>query len=284
MTDIAQLDWEDLKIAASLAHTGTYSGAAAELGIDATTVARRIARLERAFSEPLFHAIDGRRRPTARGAEILAHVDAMAAHAEAIRAMPAKQEGISGHVRVTATAGICDRILAPHAVALLTAHPGLSLSILASDANVNFSRYEADLAIRMARPQRGGFAIRKLAAIPIMLFEADRPDRDAIVCGYPGNLDETPEMVALDRFGLKKKERFISNSATAIRTVLASGAATAVMPVFGEDLDFLSKLHKTPLEARREAWLLTQPHLKRDAATRLVADWIVDCFARAVSS
>ena len=59
MTDIARLDWEDLKIAAALAHAGTYAGAADELGVDATTVARRIARLEKSFAAPLFHAVDG---------------------------------------------------------------------------------------------------------------------------------------------------------------------------------------------------------------------------------
>ena len=40
------MDWDDLKVAAALARSGTYAGAAAETGLDATTVARRIARLE----------------------------------------------------------------------------------------------------------------------------------------------------------------------------------------------------------------------------------------------
>lgn len=283
MRDIAGLDWEDLRVAAALARAGTFAGAAAELGLDATTVARRVARLETAFPWPLFHAADGRRRPTVQGAEILAHVEAMSAHAAAIRAVPGGNQEIAGHVRVAATANICDRVLAPHAAALLAAHPGLTLSLLASDANVSFSRYEADMAIRMARPQRGGFTIRKLAAIPLVLIEPETAG-DAIVCAYPENLGETPEMAELGRLGLKGRARFLSNSAIAIRTVLASGSAAAILPVLGDDLDALAPLRRTPLDKEREAWLLIQPHLKKDVAARLVADWIGECFARPAAS
>ncbi|MFZ2101703.1 MAG: LysR family transcriptional regulator [Oricola sp.] len=281
MPDPARMDWDDLKVAAALARAGTFAGAAAELGLDATTVARRIARLEARFPYPLFHASDGRRRPTARGAEVFAHVEAMTAHAAAIRAIPAQGSGVAGHVRVAATAGICDRVLAPRAAALLETHPGLALSLLASDANVNFSRYEADMAIRMARPRRGGFVIRKLAAFPLALCEPEQPRQETLVCAYPENLDETPEMLELARLGLREKARFVSNSASAIRAVLASGNAVAVLPALGGDLASIPTLRRTPLDQDREAWLLIQPHLKKDAATRLVADWIGECFDKA---
>jgi DNA-binding transcriptional LysR family regulator len=283
MQNPARLDWDDLRVAAALARTGTFAAAAAELGLDATTVARRIARLEAAFAFPLFHAADGQRRPTARGAQVLSHVEAMTAHAAAIGTIPAGEEGVVGHIRVAATASICDDVLAPHVAALLDANPGLTLSILASDANVSFSRYEADMAVRMARPQRGGFAIRKLAAFPLELCEPAEAGNSAepIVCAYPQGLDETPEMTELARLGLKDKARFLSNSAKAIRTLLSSGRSTAVLPVFGSGLASRSSMRLTPLGREREAWLLIQPHLKKDPAARLVADWIADCFAGA---
>lgn len=278
MQPASAMDWDDLRIAAAVARAGTFSGAAAELGLDATTVARRIARLEAALAFPLFRAADGRRRPTAQGAEILAHVEAMSAHAAAIRAVQPAGEGVAGHVRVSATANICDRVLAPHAAALLKAHPGLSLSILASDANASFSRYEADMAVRMARPQKGGFAIRRLAALPLVLWEPEAPSGDTIVCAYPESLDGTPEMAELARLGLADRARFRSNSVGAIRAVLASGGAAAVLPDPGGSEAL--PLRRTPLQGYREAWLLIQPHLRKDPAARCVAGWIADCFAR----
>jgi DNA-binding transcriptional LysR family regulator len=280
MQDLARLNWEDLRIAAALARTGTFAGAAAELGLDATTVARRIARLEAAFLFPVFHAADGLRRPTARGAQVLSHVEAMTEHAAAIGAIPSTASGVAGHVRIAATASICDRVLAPHAAGLLEDHPGLTLSLLASDANVSFSRYEADMAIRLARPQRGGFVIRKLDALPLVLFEPARTTGEdtTIVCAYPDNLEDTPEMAELARLGLREKARFISNSARAIRTVTGSGHAVAVLPAFGDDIKPSPAIRATPLDTSREAWLLIQPHLKKDAAARTVADWIENCF------
>ncbi|MCI5074610.1 LysR family transcriptional regulator [Oricola sp.] len=275
------MDWDDLRIAAALARSGTYAGAAAELGLDATTVARRIARLEAAFPFPLFQATDGGRHPTAQGAKVLAHVHAITDHVAAIGAIPSEGSGIVGHVRIAATASICDTVLAPRAAEFLDAHGGLSLSILASDANVSFSRYEADIAIRMARPQRGGFVIRRLATLPLALCEPVRSDGEAepIACAYPDSLSETPEMIEAARLGIAQKARFVSNSAAAIRTVLTSGRAVAVLPAFGRDLASLPDVNRTPLDRSREAWLLIQPHLAKDAATRAVADWIEACFA-----
>ncbi|MAZ16032.1 MAG: LysR family transcriptional regulator [Ahrensia sp.] len=273
------MDWDDLKVAAALARSGTYAGAAAETGLDATTVARRIARLEASFPFALFHAVDGRRQPTARGAEVIGHVEAMSAHAIAIGAIPADGKGVSGHVRIAATASICDRVLAPHAAAFLDMHPGLTLSLLASDANVSFTRYEADIAIRMARPRRGGFTIRRLASLPLVLCKPAQQG-DAIVCAYPDSLADTPEMAELARLGFKEKARFLSNSPASIRAVLASGRAAAVLPVLGGEPTATDRLQLVPLDRRRDAWLLTQPHLKKDPAARAVADWIEKSFSR----
>ncbi len=85
-------------------------------------------------------------------------------------------------------------------------------------------------------------------------------------------------MAELARIGLREKARFISNSARAIRTVTESGRAVAVLPAFGDDIRPSPAIRATPLDTSREAWLLIQPHLKKDAAARTVADWIVDCF------
>lgn len=286
MQNLSRMDWEDLRTAAALAHAGTFAGAAAKLGVDATTVARRIARLEAAFPAPLFHAVDGRRRPTAQGVEILAHVEAMSAHAAAIRSVAPGEGGISGHIRIAATASICDRILAPHAADLLGDRPGLTLTILASDANVDFSRYETDMAIRLARPERGGFIIRRLASIPLALYEPAEPRTEAetIVCAYPDHLDATPETRELDRIGMKAKARFYSNSASAIRSVLGSGRAAAILPALGDDPDDAPSLRRAEIGGHREAWLLIQPHLKKDAAARLVASWISGCFDKALAA
>ena len=79
-------------------------------------------------------------------------------------------------------------------------------------------------------------------------------------------------MAELARLGFKEKARFLSNSPASIRA--------AVLPVLGGEPTATDRLQLVPLDRRRDAWLLTQPHLKKDPAARAVADWIEKSFSR----
>jgi len=269
------LDWEDLKFADALAGSGTYAGAAKALGVNATTVARRMARLSDRFPFALFAAREGRWVPTAQCSRLLEHVRKIRGHVDAIARMPAADVGVTGHIRIAATPAVCDAVLAPSATALLSANSGLKLTLLASDRNVDFPHFEADMAIRLAKPERGGFLIRKLGLLKLKRYGADGAP---IVCAYPPYLEATPESRELAELGLGAKARFFSNSAQSIAAVVTDGQATAILP----DLAPASTPSLVPTRdfgSHREAWLLMQPHLRNDTAARVVRDWIVDCFA-----
>jgi hypothetical protein len=64
---------------------------------------------------------------------------------------------------------------------------------MASDANVNFSRWETDFAIRLRKPQKGEFTISKLADIRLFLFEPVSPPSAPLISCYPEALDWTAE-------------------------------------------------------------------------------------------
>lgn len=272
------LDWEDLKYADALAAAGTYAAAGKALGVNATTVARRIAHLAAGFPYALFAAVEGRWVPTTQCVQMLAHVREIHGHVDAIARIPAAAAGVTGHVRVAATPAVCDDILAPAASALLAAHGGLQLTLLASDRNVDFPHFKADMAVRLAKPERGGFLIRRLGALKLKQYGPAEPGEAALVCAYPPYLESTPESRELARLGLSGKARFFSNSARALAAVIAAGNATAILPELAPAAT-LPGVAAQELETRREAWLLVQPHLRKDAAAQAVRDWIVDCFA-----
>ena len=134
------LNWDDLRIIAAVRDEGTYAGASARLKIDETTVARRLARLQTTLGVPLFEAVDGARKATAQCEAIVAHVQEMARHVADIRSVGAHTLGPTGRVRIASTHAIAENILAPHTVAVLTQHPGLTIEFLTGTDNVNFSR------------------------------------------------------------------------------------------------------------------------------------------------
>lgn len=276
------MNWDDLKIITAVRNKGTYAKAGAELRMDETTVARRLGRIQKTLGVTLFDAIDGARKPTPQCEVILAHIDEMAKTASKISTIGSHSAGPVGNIRLTSTASIAEQILAPGLGRFLRANPGLSLELDTSNQNLNFSQWEADLAIRLGKPAKGAFSIRKLADLKFYLFQpkAMTTDAETLICAYPEELGETPEMRELSAKGFLQKQRLKTSNVRLIRSVIKNQGGIGVLPQhLSADLLQDERLTATALKARRKVFLLIQPHLKSDPATRLVVDWIVRQFS-----
>jgi DNA-binding transcriptional LysR family regulator len=274
------MNWDDLRIVAAIRDEGTFAGAGARLRIDETTVGRRLRRIERTLGVRLFEAADGLRKPTAQCERVLAHVHAMAGHVAEIARVGESLPGLSGRFRVATTNAMAEEMLSPRVAGLLTKHPGLSLQFLTSSENVKFSRWQADFAVRLKKPDKGDFTISKLGELRLYLIEpAADGESEAIVCAYPDDLGPIPETQFLKVRGLQQRSRLVAGNIRVLRAVIESRRATGVLPEFlcGELLAD-RRLRATLLPRHRDVWLLVQNHLKRDAAARVVIDFLRDCF------
>lgn len=271
------MNWDDLRIIAAVRDEGTYAGASARLRIDETTVGRRLSRIERALGLRLFEATDGVRKPTRQCEAVLAHVEAMAAHAAEIGRVGDSLAGPVGRLRIASTNTVAEEVLSPRASDFLRANPGLTLQFLTSSENVKFSRWEADLAIRLRKPDKGDFAISKLGEIKLYYVEPVATGGEPMLCAYPDELGAIPEMQFLRT--RKARARCVTDNVRVIRNLVRAHQAAGVLPEYVcADLLGDRRLRATLLPKRRDAWLLVQNHLKRDAATRVTIDWIRHCF------
>jgi DNA-binding transcriptional LysR family regulator len=207
----------------------------------------------------------------------------MARHVVEIGTVGPRAAGPVGRFRIASTNTMAEEILSPRAGQFLTKNPGLTLQFLTSSENVNFSRWEADLAVRLRKPDRGDFSISKLADVRLYLFEAadtSEPADGPVVCCYPGDLDLTPESQFLAAKGLQGRARCVTDNIRIIRALIETQAAVGILPQYiCEDLLDNDRLRATPLPKRRDVWLLVQNHLKRDHTARIVIDWVRECFA-----
>lgn len=276
------INWDDLKIIAAIRDCETYARASVQLGIAETTVARRLARLEKAIGAKLFDAVDGVRKPTRIGNEVLSHLDEISRQVVKIGSIRSDRPESARHIRIASTPLIAEIFLAPDIVRFLAANPGLSLEMETSTKNIDFAKWEADLAIRAKTPEKGDFVVRKLASHRLYLFRPAgrrRPDSELIVCGYPEFLGAIPEKKELQAAGLSEKARLVVANAKIVREVLRSHRGVAIIcEPFAGDLFHDPDLEYTCLPTRRDAWLYIQPHLKNDQAARLVIDWIQERF------
>jgi DNA-binding transcriptional LysR family regulator len=277
------MNWDDLRVIAAVREQGTYAGASARLRIDETTVARRVARIQRSLGATLFDAVDGIRKPTAYCEAVLAHIHEIGRHVAAIGGVGKEAHGLVGTFRIASTSLVAEMLLAPRAAQFLSANPGLTVKFVTSDENVNFSRWEADLAVRLRKPEKGDFAITKLANARFYFFEpvargdaADEP----IVCCYPEDLDHTLESRYLAAKRLQARGRCITANPRIVRALIKTGSAVGILAeTLSAELLADRRLRATPVPGHREIWLLVQNHLKRDPAARVVIDWMRDCFS-----
>lgn len=274
------MNWDDLRIVAAVRDEGTYAGASTRLRVDETTVARRLARVQRVLGFRLFEAVDGVRKPTQQCEAVLAYVQAMSRHVAEIAKVGESATGPTGRFRIASTATMAEEILSPHAGRFLVENPGLTLQFLTSNENVNFSRWEADLAIRLRKPEKGDFAISKLAETPLCFLEpAVAPEFVPLVCSYSQDLALTPETRFLKANGLHQRARCITDNVRIMRNLIQAHRAVGILPEYlCKELLADRRLRVTRLSRHRDVWLLVQNHLKRDRAARLVIDWVRDCF------
>jgi DNA-binding transcriptional LysR family regulator len=278
--ELHTMNWDDLRIIQAVRHEGSYAGAAATLRIDETTVSRRLTRIERALGVTLFEPVDGVRKATASCELVASHIQAIARHVAEIGNVGNETTGPVGRFRIASINSIAEEILAPGLTSLLTANPGLAIELRTSSEKVNFSRWEADLAVRLLKPERGDFTIQKLADTQLYFIEpADGIDGQSLVCCYPERLDRSPETEFLKSRGLQSAARCVTDNARVIRNLIHSRSAMGILPDYlcGGILED-PRLRATPVPRRRDTWLLIQSHLKGNSAARIVIDWIRERF------
>ncbi|CVE93244.1 Gcv operon activator [Serratia marcescens] len=171
-------DWQDLKHFVALARTGSLSAAARELGCDHATVGRRVAALEQALGLRLIVRLPRSTPLTQDGqaiaglaAEIEAQSQAIARHARSAGATP--QAG----VRISAPPSIAAHILAPRIAAFNQAFPQIVVTLSGESALAELDRGEADIAVRMVRPQQPELLTQRIGMMRYALYAA--PERAA---------------------------------------------------------------------------------------------------------
>jgi DNA-binding transcriptional LysR family regulator len=166
-----EFSWDDVRVFLALFRARTLSSAAIRLGVNASTVGRRLDALEGALGARLFDRTPDGVAPTAATEHLLGHAERLeqAAHAlgGAVAGFEARPEGV---VRITAPPGVADHFLAPALPRLLARYPDIRVELDASIRQLDLTRREADLALRAVRPERGDLVTVKIADEQDRLF------------------------------------------------------------------------------------------------------------------
>ncbi|MEO8530497.1 MAG: LysR family transcriptional regulator [Deltaproteobacteria bacterium] len=156
-------DWDDLRVFLAVVRAESLSGAGRLLKCDASTVHRRISRLEGALNAQLFTKNPQGYSLTEVGARLLPHAERIESACDGVaEVMNGQASGLTGQIRIGAPDG-CANYLLPQVVAqICDDNPGLDVQIIALPRVFNLSKREADLVISVSRPEAGRITVQKL--------------------------------------------------------------------------------------------------------------------------
>ena len=181
-------------------------------------------------------------------------------------------------MRLTTTETLGDRFLVPRLAAFRREHPGIDLEVTADHRTLSLARREADLAIRLARPEAGELVTRRLATLGYGLYAA--PGAADALIAYDDSLAHLPEMRWLARHAAGCRVAFRSNSLPAQLAAVRAGFGRALLPRWlAEAEPGLPALEPPAPLPEREVWLVVHRDLKEVPRVRALIDHVVAVFA-----
>jgi len=290
------MNWDDLRYFLAVARQKTLSSAGKKLGVDGTTVGRRILRLEESLGSSLFEIAANGHLLTSRGEELMRHAeDAERAIISANDALTGEKSRFSGTVRLSLSEGFASWVLSQKLREFSELHPEIFLEIVMTNGFLSPSKREADIAIMLARPTRGPLIAQKLSDYGLGLYAAKgfvrvkgKPEkledlRKFPLIGYITDFIYADELRYLSEIDPALVPQTCSTSINMQRSMCAQGLGLAILPHFMVRND-PSIMHILPEEIaiRRSFWIVVHRDLRNVGRIKAVIDWLNEIPSKAI--
>ncbi|MGO8219652.1 LysR family transcriptional regulator [Rhizobium ruizarguesonis] len=276
--EFTKIDWDDLRHFLALAQSGTLLGAAKQLGVEHATISRRVSSLETSLGRKLVDRRGRRIMLTSDGAQVARHAALVAAQTAAIEQLGrSSATELRGHVRISAPPALSSVLLAKPIAAVRRSHPGVEVTLVGEKRLASLNRREADIAVRMSRPEDGDYAIVKLGETSFHLYASKTyletvspPDWTFI--GYDETMNASPQQLRLIELAAGRPIA-VRSSVLEFQAATASlGAGVVMLPDFAVPESSGLQRIETEQPMTREVWLVVHSDIKDVPSVRVVVD------------
>ena len=276
---------DDLLVLLAVARTGRFTAAAESLGLNHTTISRRISSLEKALGGRVLSRAAGGWELTELGRRAATAAEEVEAAVSAFDGGPDAPRQLSGVVRMTATDGFSAYIAAPAIARLQRSHPALSVEIVTVTRRALQIRSGIDIEVVVGEPQvhraeavRLGEYVLGMYASRDYLAERGAPTSAEELTRHPlvyfvdsmlqvDDLDAPRRLVPSMRDSLSSTNVFVHVEATRV------GAGIGLVPCFMADRhDDLVRLLPEVFAERLPYWMVLRTDSLRRPAVAAVAD------------
>jgi DNA-binding transcriptional LysR family regulator len=282
--EFTQIDWDDLRHFLALAQAGTFLGAARQIGVEHATISRRVSALEKGLGRKLVDRRGRRIILTADGEQIARHATLVAQQMAAIEQLGrASATETRGHVRISAPPALSSVLLAKPVAAIRREHPGVEITLVGEKRLASLNRREADIAVRMSRPEDGDYAITKLGEMAFHLYASKAyletvPEAQWTFIGYDEGMNASPQQLRLFELAAGRPIAIRSSVLEFQAAAARLGGGVVLLPDFAvSGTDGLQRIEdEYPLT--REVWLVVHAEIKDVPAVRVVMEALKSAF------
>ncbi len=282
--------WEDLRYFLAVAKLSNLSRAARHLGVNHSTVFRRIASLEKSLGVRLFERMAEGYILTGPGEEMLASIDQIDEQLTSLHLrLRGQDHQLTGSIRFTTSDALAQMFLQHYFSGFHQQYPDIHIDLITSNNFFNLSKREADVALRPTRNPSEGLVGRKLCIIGWAVYGSKKYLRKHGRPCTPEEMarhnvittDESLSHIAAIRW-LKRyvpDEAIVLSSSSVMPMLTAAVAGLGLCPLpcwMGDRESSLVQIFPPLHENASDLWLLTHRDLRHTARIRAFMDYVGD--------
>ena len=275
------MNWDDMRLFLAVARTGSISGAARQLGVQHSTVSRRMRQFEEKLGTRLLERKTGRYELTQAGEnvkEASARIEREVLGVDG--ALLGKDSQQVGPLKVAALNNMASTVLMPMFASFNRKRPQVELHIIVSNIDASLSQREADVAIRLTNTPVDTLIGKRVVTVASCIY-GSRAYLEQL-CGQGGE----PRWIGVDCCGFHKTwtkqlsgnhaHNFYSDDTQLTHSAIREGLGVSILPCFMGDPDPLLERYGDPDPAYNLGlWVLLHPDLKRTARVLAFRDHMV---------
>jgi len=263
------MNWDDLRLFLTVTRTGSISGAAKQLGVQHSTISRRIRQFEEKLGMRLLERKKGGYELTPAGENIKEAANRIEREVLGVDGvLPGKDTQLSGPLRVTAINNMASSVLMPMFARFSELHPKVELHVIVSNTDASLSQREADVAIRLTNSPTDTLIGKRIVTVASAIYGSH---------AYLERIRQQggePKWLGVECCGFHKTwtkqssgeqaHHFISDDTLLTLAAIREGIGISILPCFMGDADpSLERFAEPDPSYNLGLWILLHPDLKR---------------------
>ena len=282
------MDWDIFRFVVAVVDSGSAVAAAKTLGVDGTTVIRRISKFEEDRGIQLFERLPSGYSPTAECEAIVKLArDLQEGVSEIDRRITGHDLSLEGTISVTTTDSFLEAVMADIIGEFCHLHPQICIETMVTTSRLNLSRQDAHVAVRASISPPENLVCQRVSSVAFAIYACDdlirgRPKNPDLVhltnmpwIGLGDTLSRSPPAQWINAHIDNNQIKTTADTFVAVRSLARSGVGLAVLPCcLGDPEPGIRRLVPTIADMETNLWVLTHPDVRKAAKIRAFTAYV----------